>query len=214
MKKLWDGLKAVFKKYFIAGTLVLVPIIATIWVLKAITLWADSLIISLIPSGLLPATFFERAIPGVGLIATIALILIVGIFTRLYFGKKLVELGDLIISKIPIGRGIYNVIKQFLSEILTQDKKRFRGVALIEWPKKGTYMLGFITGEPIIALSKLGSGPWINIFIPTTPNPTSGFFVMLPKDEVVPLDISIDYAFKLIISGGIVTNEHQDSSTK
>lgn len=216
MKQIWEAVKAIFKKYFIAGTLVLIPIIVTIWVLKAITIWADSFIISLIPTQLLPQSIYERVVPGVGLVVTIGLILITGVLTRLYFGKKLVSLGDLIMSKIPIGRSIYNVIKQFLSEILTRDKKRFRGVALIQWPKQGTYMLGFVTGDPILSLKKLGPGPWVNIFIPTTPNPTSGFFVMLPQSEVVPLDISIDYAFKLIISGGIVTqeNEHQDNSTE
>ncbi len=216
MKQIWIAVKEIFKKYFIAGTLVLIPIIVTIWVLKAITLWADSFIISLVPSQLLPPFLYKRVIPGVGLIVTIGLILITGIFTRLYFGKKLVSLGDRIMSKIPIGRSVYNVIKQFLSEILTRDKKRFRGVALIEWPRKGCYALAFITGDPIPALEKVGQGPWVNIFIPTTPNPTSGFFIMLPKSEVVPLDISIDYAFKLIISGGIVTqdNEYQNSSAE
>jgi len=216
MNQIWQAVKAIFKKYFIAGTLVLVPIIVTIWVLKAITIWADSFIISLVPSRILPPSIYERIIPGFGLVVTIGLILITGILTRLYFGKKLVSLGDLIISKIPIGRSIYNIIKQFLSEVLTRDKKRFRGVALIEWPRKGTYMLGFITGDPISAVRKLRPGPWVSIFIPTTPNPTSGFFFMVPENEVVPLDISVDYAFKLIISGGIVTqdNGYQDSSAE
>jgi len=216
MKKIWDAILAVFKKYFIAGALVLVPIIVTIWVLKAITLWADSFIISLIPARFIPSCIYQKIVPGFGLAVTIGLILITGIVTRLYFGKKLVELGDFIISKIPIGRSVYNVIKQFLSEILTHDRKRFRGAALIEWPREGTYMLGFITGEPIPALAKVLKGPWVNIFIPTTPNPTTGFFIMLSKDKVVPLDLSVDHAFKLIISGGIVSqdNEYQNSGAK
>jgi uncharacterized membrane protein len=205
MKKIWETLTAIFKKYFIAGALVLVPIIATIWVLKSIALWADSFIIALIPSGLKPEKFLEGTIPGIGIVVTIALTLLTGVLTRLYFGKQIVKLGDRIISKIPIGRGVYNIVKQFLSEILTQDKKRFRGVCLVEWPREGMYMLAFITGDPLPQVHNIKPGPWMSLFIPTTPNPTSGFFVMLPQEKVVPLDISVDHAFKLIISGGIVT---------
>lgn len=210
MKKIWETMAAIFKKYFIAGALVLVPIIVTIWVLKGIALWADSLIISLIPSGLKPERFLERTIPGFGIAVTIALTLLTGVLTRVYFGKQIVRLGDRIISRIPIGRSIYNVVKQFLSEIVGRDKKRFRGVCMVEWPREGMYMLAFITGDPITAVNKIRPGPWISLFIPTTPNPTSGFYVMLPQDKVVPLDLSIDLAFKLIISGGIVTanDEH------
>ncbi len=208
MKKIWETLLAIFKKYFIAGALVLVPIIVTIWVLKAIALWADSFILSLIPSGLKPEIFLEKTIPGVGIAVTIAITLLVGVITRLYFGKKLLKLGDLIISKIPIGRGVYNIVKQFLSEILTQDKKKFKGVALVQWPRAGTYMIGFITGEPPAFLARAGEGPWVNVFIPTTPNPTSGFYVVFPKKDIVPLDISVDHAFKLIISGGIFSQNN------
>lgn len=190
----------------IAGTAVLVPLIGTYLILKFIILSADDLAISLLPARLHPDELFGKDIPGLGLIATIILILIVGILTRLYFGKKLVQLGDYIMSKIPLGRGIYSGIKQFMSAILTRSEEKFKSVVAVEYPRKGCWVIGFVTAEPIPQIRRIDERRLLNIFVPTTPNPTSGFMIMVPQEDTKPLDMGIDEAFKLLISGGIVQN--------
>jgi uncharacterized membrane protein len=208
--KLISALKKIFKRYMIAGTAVLVPLIGTYLILKFIIISADDLAMSLLPARLHPDELFGKDIPGLGLIATIILILIVGIFTRLYFGKKLVQLGDYIMSKIPLGRGIYSGIKQFMTAILTRSEEKFKSVVAVEYPRKGCWVLGFVTAEPISQIRRIDEKRLLNIFIPTTPNPTSGFLIMVPEEDTRPLDMGIDEAFKLLISGGII----QDSITK
>lgn len=212
MKKFWLLLKGVFKKNFIAGTLVLVPIFVTVWVLKIIAIWADTFFISLLPSQFQPETIYGRRIPGLGILITIIFIIIAGLITRLYLGKKLVKLGDKIISKIPIGRSVYMIIKEFLSGVLTQDKEKFKRVVLIEWPRKGSYMMGFITGKPAPIMKLDSEKEWVNLFIPTSPNPTTGFYVMLPKEEVKILEMGADKAFKTIISSGLASSNYEQSS--
>lgn len=212
MTKFWILLKGVFKKNFIAGTLVLVPIFVTVWVLKIIAVWADTFFISALPTSFHPETLYGRKIPGMGIFITVVFILFTGLITRLYLGRKLVKLGDKIISKIPIGRSVYSIIKEFLSGVLTQDKEKFKRVALIEWPRKGSYMMGFITGNPSSLLKPDDTKEWVNLFIPTSPNPTTGFYVMFPKEEVKILDMGADKAFKTIISSGMSGSNYEQSS--
>jgi len=212
MTKFWLFLKGVFKKNFIAGTLVLVPIFVTVWVLKIITVWADTFFISLLPSQFQPEIIYGRRIPGLGILITIVFIIMAGLVTRLYLGRKLVKLGDKIISKIPIGRSVYMIIKEFLSGVLTQDKEKFKRVVVVEWPRKGSYMMGFITGKPSPIMKLDSDKEWVNLFIPTSPNPTTGFYVMLPKEEVKIVDMGADKAFKTIISSGLASSNYEQSS--
>lgn len=202
--KLFSGLKKLFKGYMIAGTAVLVPLIGTYLILKFIIQSADGLVVSLLPDSLHPETIFHKDIPGIGLVATLILIILVGVFTRMYIGRTLVRIGDKIISKIPLGRGIYGGIKKFMSAILSDREKRFRSVVAIEYPRKSLWVIGFVTSDSMMELQDLHENTLVNVFIPTTPNPTSGFLIMVPKGEIRHLSIGIDEAFKLIISGGIV----------
>ena len=198
-------LKKLFKHYLIAGLLVLVPIILTVLILKAIIVNADSMLLALLPSPLHPSALFGFHVPGLGLVATVVIAILAGFFARLYIGKKAFELGDWIISKIPLGRTIYGSLKQLLGTLFSQDSRQIKGVAVVEYPRRGCYVLAFITGEPIPRLQNIdGEKKWINLFVPTTPNPTSGFWIMVPEEDVRPVDISTEYAFKLIISAGIV----------
>lgn len=214
MNKAWSFIKSVFKKNFIAGTLVLVPIFVTFWVLKVIVVWADNFVISFLPARFQPEVMYGRSIPGLGILVTILLIIFAGLFTRLYLGRKLVKLGDIIISKIPIGRSVYTIMKEFLYGIFNRDKERFKGVALIEWPRKGCHMFGFITGYRTSLLPGESSKKWVSMFVPTTPNPTSGFYVMLPEEDVKPMDITIDHAFKILITAGFITTNEGKVSVK
>ncbi len=200
----WKTLRSLFKKYFIAGTLVLVPVALTIWVLKTIIVWADDFIASLLPATIQPSFLGSERIPGAGLVLTIAAILIVGVFTRLYLGRKLFALGDYIISKIPFGNTIYSTLKQILATAFTPGSEKFKGVCLVEFPRKGSFALAFITGTVAANLSPSSDVPHLTVFVPTTPNPTSGFMLILPESEVRVLDLSIEDASKIIISGGLL----------
>lgn len=196
-------MKTLFKKYFVAGTIVFVPIVGTIWILKAIILWADNVFVSLLPRTLLPD--FLHRIPGVGLVLTLFTILLMGAFTRLYLGKRIVSYGDLLFSKVPFGRAIYQGIKQLLSAVFMRGEGRFSRVVMVEYPKEGSYAIGFVTGRCDERTVPKKGEDFLCVFVPTTPNPTSGFLLIIPEEKIIPMDMSVEEATKLVISGGLVT---------
>ena len=199
--------KRIFKSYMIAGTVVLVPLIGTYLILKFIIVSVDDMVISMIPDRFQQNSFFLFDIPGLGLVITLALIFIVGFITRLYIGNKLLALGDRILSKIPVGRSIYSGLKKFMGSIFTDREKRFKSVVLVEYPRKNCWVLGFMTSDCIPAIQKAQGEKLVNIFVPTTPNPTSGFLIMVAEQEIHRLNMGIDEAFKLLISGGLVQED-------
>lgn len=205
-------LKKIFKTYLLAGTLVLVPIIGTFLILRLIIEWSDALIRSLLPASVHPDSFFGMHIPGLGLLWTLIIILVVGSITHLYVGKKAVELGDRLIGKIPFGRGIYNGMKQLTNTLFHRDQSKFRSVVAVEYPRKGLWMLGFVTSDSSGEIKNIDMRPMVNIFIPTTPNPTSGFLVIVPKEDVKFLSMTVEEAFKFIISGGIIHGKNEACS--
>lgn len=198
-------MKSFLKNCFVSGALVLVPIVLTFWILRALILWGDDLFHSFVPAYFRTIIFFGYEIPGMGLLFTLILIFLTGVLTRLYFGKKLIALGDWILHKIPFGSGIYGSIKQLLNAIVaTGGKKSFQQVVLAEFPKRGNYVVGFVTGDTAVMIQKHLKKPTVTVFVPTAPNPTSGFLIVTPKENITPLDISAEKAFKFIISGGTV----------
>lgn len=188
-------MRGIFKKYFVAGALVLVPIAVTVWVLKTIILWCEGIFETLVPVSWQPPGLLGYELPGIGLVFTLLLVLLVGALTRLYLGRKILSVGDWIIHKIPLGRGIYSSMKQLLNAFMVTGEKNFHRVVLVTFPMEGSQMIGFVTQENI-AEKKL------HVFVPTTPNPTSGFLLVVSTDKVRPLNLSVEQAFKLIVSGG------------
>ncbi|UCD85016.1 MAG: DUF502 domain-containing protein [Deltaproteobacteria bacterium] len=158
-----------------------------------------------VPNRFHPDNIFGTHIPGLAVIFTLIIILIAGILTRNYIGKKLVSYGDHIIARIPLVSTIYQGIKQLIESIFTQEARHFRRVVLVEWPRKGVYAVAFVTQENDGELQKKTQQKTIGIFLPTSPNPTTGYYFLVPEEETVPLDISIEDAFKLILSAGILT---------
>jgi len=200
----WNTLKNIFKKYFVAGLLVVIPITGTIWLLKILILWADSFFVSLLPSAFQPSFITSHELPGVGLILTIVIILGVGVFTRLYLGKKLIDMGEAILVRVPFGRSVYGALKQIMKTAFVRGEEKFKGVCLVEYPKEGSFAIAFITNEAGRAVSPDGTDGYFTVFVPTSPNPTSGFLLLVPKEKVRPLSISVEEASKLIISGGLL----------
>jgi uncharacterized membrane protein len=197
-------MKSLFKKYFLAGLAVILPLVITYLILKFLIVSADQLIMSLLPEQLQPQKIFGREILGLGFIVTLVLILVTGFLTRLYIGRKLMRLGDWFISKIPVGAGIYSAMKQFMSTFISDKEQQFKNVVIVEYPRKDSWVLGFVTKNPQKHILNIDDREWLTIFIPTTPNPTSGFLIMVPAEDTRAVEISIDEAFKFIISGGYI----------
>ncbi len=191
-------MKTRMKKYFFSGLLVVIPIALTIYILVIIINFTDRLYPVV-------KSYLPFYIPGFGIIITFSIIMLVGIITTNFLGKKLVAIGEKIIVRIPLVKEIYNSIKQIAEAIFAMEDRSFRRVVLIEYPRKGIFTMAFVTGVTKGELQTKTEKKVLNIFVPTTPNPTSGFYLMVPEDEVIDLDIRPEEAFKLIVSGGMAS---------
>ncbi len=207
MRRFLGFLKNAFKKHFFTGLLVVLPTWLTIILLYFLIDYMDQFF-KILPRRFQPDTLLGFHVPEIGLILAVIIIVGTGIIARNYFGQKLIKLGDRIISQIPIGRGIYNTFKQIMETIMVKGSVSFRKVVLIEYPRKGLYCLAFVTGPVDERLEEAAKQKLLNLFIPTTPNPTSGFYIMMPEAEAVEVPISVEEAFKLVISAGIVQKKN------
>jgi len=199
-------LRAGIKKFFLTGLLVVVPVYLTYYILSVLVRFADHLL-SFLPQKFHPDTYLPFHIPGFGIIITFIFIFLVGVLTTNFFGKKMVLLWERILSKIPLIRTIYTASKQLIEAFFATNRAGFRRVVLIEYPRKGIYVIGFVTGIARGEVQNKTNEKTINIFLPTTPNPTSGFYILVPEKDTIPLKISVEDAFKLIISGGMISPE-------
>ena len=192
-----QDLKTKIKNHFLTGLLVIIPISLTIWIL--------TLIIGTVER-FLPYRCLPFYIPGLGIVITFFLITLVGLITKSFMGGKVLKWGDKLFLKIPLARNIYQGSKQLSEAVFLAKDKKFRGVVLLEYPRKGIYSMGFITGINTGELQDKTEKKVINIFLPTTPNPTSGFYLLVPEEDVIYLKMGVEDAFKLLISGGILTD--------
>ncbi|MFH1729867.1 MAG: DUF502 domain-containing protein [Pseudomonadota bacterium] len=210
----FSAIKRDLKRNIIAGFLVLVPIGATFSLVRFFLNYSDKFFKSIsgkffsyIPRDAIPGFVLDFPLPGLGLIFLIMILFLIGLMARNIFGRKLVQFYEDIIERIPILRKIYNGIKQIIETILTSQADSFKRAVLIEYPRKGIYTMAFVTGVGSKEMeSKLGK-KLLSVFVPTTPNPTSGFYLFIPEKDMIDLNITVDVAFKSIISGGIVTPE-------
>ncbi|GMR05106.1 MAG: DUF502 domain-containing protein [Thermodesulfobacteriota bacterium] len=194
------------KRYFITGLLVVVPLYVTLYVLALIVRAMDNAL-NFLPALLRPQSYMPFYIPGIGIIFTLLGILVVGLLTQNFLGKKLVKYGEMILAKIPFLRIVYNASKQFLETFFTKEHEGFSQVVIFEYPRKGIFTMGFVTGKTRGELKVKTDRNTTSIFLPTTPNPTSGFFIMVPDEDVIPMDMSVEDAFKVIMTGGIIEPE-------
>lgn len=192
------------RRCFISGILLWVPILVTFFVIKfLVDLLSKSLL--LLPTFLQPDVLLGFHIPGIGVLLTIFVIFLTGMFAANFVGRKFVEIGDAIVARIPLVRSIYNGVKQVTETLFTPGGQSFRKVLLVQYPCKGVWSIAFQTGEGSKEVENALNGePMVTYFIPTTPNPTSGFLMMAPRTDVIELDISVDQALKFVISLGVV----------
>lgn len=204
-------MKANFKKYFLTGLLVVVPLYLTGYVVNIIINFMDD-ILRFLPSSLHPDTYLSFHIPGIGIIVTISIILLTGAITANLIGIRLVEWGEGFLEKIPLLRSVYYSSKQFIETIFVNKHEGFRKVILAEFPKKGIYSIGFLIGPSTCEINNKLKEPTVSVFIPTSPLPTTGYYLVIPEKDIIPLDMSIEAAFKLVVTAGVVTPESNGGS--
>ena len=190
------------RRYFFAGLLVLLPLVITVWFLGWIVGLMDGLL-DFLPSSFHPNSYLPIAIPGLGALFTLVLILLLGFLATSVVTRRLLTLWDYLLGRIPVFRGVYTSVQKLVESIFSQEQSG-RQVVLIEYPRKGIYTVGFATGLAGGELERRGGDRLVNVFVPTTPNPTAGFYLLVPEGEVKTLEMTPEEAFKLIVSGGMI----------
>ena len=194
------------RNYFISGLLFWIPLALSVLLIKFFL----EIVNNLVPTRLLPESLLnlDTTIPGSGIVLVILVILITGALVTNILGRKLLNLWERALNKIPGFRNIYNALKKISSTVLNTSSDSFRKAFLIQYPSKGIWVIAFQSGDYKGEVESIIGKDVINLFVPTTPNPTSGFFVMIPKKDAVELQMSVEEAFKLVISAGVVTPEN------
>ncbi|MDD3483231.1 DUF502 domain-containing protein [Azovibrio restrictus] len=192
-----------FKRYFITGLLIWVPLAITAWVLSMIIRAMDQSLL-LLPEAIHPINLLGFNIPGAGAVLTLATILITGLLAANFIGQKLVGWWERILARIPVVNSLYNAVKQVSDTILSPNGNAFRKALLVQYPRQGSWTIAFLTGQPGGDVANHLDGKYVSVYVPTTPNPTSGFFLMMPAEDVVELKMSVDEALKYIVSMGVV----------
>ena len=194
------------QKYLIAGLLVWLPIVITVLLFRFLITLMDQTLI-LLPSQIRPEAVIGFKLPGLGLILTLLVLIITGIFAANFVGKSMVNFGEKIFKKIPIVRSVYSAAKNFADIVFSDTGQSFKKVLLIQYPRKGVYSLAFQTSTNLGEVQKKTGSDVVCTFVPTTPNPTSGFIIIIPKEDVIEMDMEVDEAFKMIVSLGVVVPE-------
>jgi uncharacterized membrane protein len=194
------------RKYFITGLLILVPLAITAWVLNIIVGTLDQSLL-LVPERWQPHTLFGFDIPGLGTILTILIVFLTGLLTNNLVGNFIVRQWEKLLHRIPVVSSLYGSVKQVSDTLFSSSGNAFRKAVLVPYPHAGSRTIGFLTGTPATGVARHLDEEYISVYVPTTPNPTSGFFLMLPKKDVIELDMTVDAALKYIVSMGVVAPE-------
>ena len=199
--------KAWLKKYLLTGLIVVVPITITLYIIKALIGIMDDFL-KILPKAYHPDTLLGFHIPGLGLLLVTILVFLIGLLTHSYIGNKTVQIWDLLIGRIPLVRNIYQAIKQFTEAVFSTTSSHFKQVVMLEFPRPGLYSIGFLAGPAKGEMEIRAGQKVMSIFIPCTPNPTTGYYVLVPEKDLMYLDMTVEQAFKLIVSGGLVLPNH------
>jgi uncharacterized membrane protein len=194
------------RKYFITGLLILVPLVITLWVLSLIIGTMDQSLL-LLPERWQPKTLLGFYLPGLGTILTLLTIFVVGLLAQNFIGNYVIAAWESVLRRIPVVNSIYSGVKQVSDTLFSPSGNAFRKALLVQYPREGSWTIAFMTGIPGGDVSNHLQGDYVSVYVPTTPNPTSGFFLMMPKADVIELDMSVDAALRYIVSMGVVAPE-------
>lgn len=192
------------RRYLIAGLLVWLPLIVTGFIIKLLVDLLDFTIL-LLPPGWRPEALLGFSIPGAGIVLAVIVVFATGVIAANIVGKRLVHLGESIVRRIPLVSSVYGAVKQVTETVFSGGGQAFRKVVMVEYPRRGLWSVGFMTGVGMGELQRRTEHEVITVFIPTTPNPTSGFVIMVPRDEAVELDMTVEDGLKFVMSMGVVT---------
>ena len=199
------------KKYFITGLLIWIPLVITLWVLNLIVSTMDSTLL-LLPESLQPATWLGVNIPGLGVVLTLLVLLLTGLFAANIIGQRLVSMGEGLLARIPVVKSIYNGVKQVSDTLFSSSGQAFRKALLVRFPHSDAWTIAFLTGTPSGEVARRLDGDYISVYVPTTPNPTSGYLLIVPRAQVIELDMSVEEALKYVISMGVAAPAPQRRS--
>ena len=190
------------KKYFITGLLIWIPLVITLWVLNLIVTTMDSTLL-LLPEALQPQSWLGFHIPGLGVLLTLVVLVLTGLLAANMIGQRLVQVGEGMLARIPVVKTIYNSVKQVSDTLFSSSGQAFRKAVLVRFPHSEAWTVAFLTGTPGGEVARHLSGDHISVYVPTTPNPTSGYFLIVPRSDVIELDMNVDEALKYVISMGV-----------
>ncbi|MES2979663.1 MAG: DUF502 domain-containing protein [Pseudomonadota bacterium] len=191
------------RRWLLAGLLVLVPLAITVWVLNWILSTLDQTL-QILPEAWQPDKLLGFHVPGFGVLLALTIVLLIGAVATNFVGRKLVGWWDALLGRIPIVRGIYSSVKQVSDTLFSENGNAFRKALLVQWPREGVWTIGFLTGTPGGDVVNHLDGDYLSVYVPTTPNPTGGYFVMLRKSDCIELKMSVDEALTYVISMGVV----------
>ena len=191
------------KKYLITGLLIWIPLVITLWVLNLVVTTLDQVLL-LLPAELRTERWLGMHVPGLGVLLTVAIVFVTGVAAANFIGARLVQFWHGILHRIPVVNSIYSSVKQVSDTLFSSSGQAFRKALLVRWPHEGMWTIAFLTGVPGGDVARHLEGDFVSVYVPTTPNPTGGYFVMLRRADVIELDMSVDDALKYIISMGTV----------
>jgi len=195
--------KSLIKRYFITGLLIWVPVVITLWVLNLLVSTMDQTLL-LLPSALRTESWLGFHIPGLGVLLTLLVVFSTGVFAANMIGQRLVAFWEGMLLRIPVVNSIYNGVKQVSDTLFSPTGQAFRKALLVQWPREGMWTIAFLTGTPGGDVANHLPGDYLSIYVPTTPNPTGGYFVIVRRSDVIELDMTVDAALKYIVSMGVV----------
>ena len=201
------------KKYLITGLLIWVPLVITVWVLSFLVGTLDQTLL-LLPYGWQPRAWLGFNIPGLGVLLTLVVVLLTGMFGANIIGQRLVRVWEGLLNRIPVVKSLYSSVKQVSDTLFSSSGQAFRKALLVQYPRQGSWTIAFLTGQPGGDVANYLTGEYVSVYVPTTPNPTSGFFLMMPRADVIELDMNVDEALKYIISMGVVPPENRSPDVR
>jgi uncharacterized membrane protein len=205
IRRIFSWLREVTRRYFVAGVVFFAPIGITIWAIASIVVWLDGLILPRVLKFVIPGLEDPPPLYLVGTLFTFFVIILLGVIARHLLGGEFTRAWERLLGRVPVARNIYSGVKQLFEAIFSSGQRsQFNRVVLVEYPRKGIYALAFTTGAARGVVQEATEKQMLNCFLPTTPNPTSGFYLLVPEDEVIDTDMSVEDAFKLVMSAGLV----------
>jgi uncharacterized membrane protein len=195
--------RTLIKRYLVTGLLIWVPLVITFWVLDLLVSTMDQTLL-LLPTEFRTENWLGFHVPGMGVVMTLVIVFVTGVFATNLLGARLVHLWHEILNRIPVVNWIYSSVKQISDTLFSSSGQAFRQALLVQWPSPGMWTIAFLTGTPGGDVANHLKGDYVSIYVPTTPNPTGGYFVMVPREAVIELDMTVDEALKYIISMGVV----------